>query len=117
MAYEIDFHGDEADQWIRDLEELNEQTDDLLLRISNNLDQVQNSGSGQIVDNLVKVASGLTIGFRLLMDASSSLAEKFGGILREIKTKVTQVTTDIDTSAKNMYGGGSKSIRDTQIYQ
>lgn len=116
MAYNIDFHGDKADQWIRDLEQLNEETDTLLANVSVTLNQVQNSGSGQVVDNLVKLGNGLTTGFTLLMGAANSLAENFGSILKEIKSSVTQITTGIDTSAKNMYGGGSKSITDTQIY-
>lgn len=116
MAFNINFDGDKANQWIADLENLNEETNALLEKVSGTLNEVNSAGSGQLIDNLVKVANGLTIGFTALMKASNSLAEKFGDILRRFKEKVTEITSDIDGAAKSMYGGGSKSIKDTQIY-
>lgn len=116
MAFNINFDGDKANQWISDLERLNEETDALLKKVSGTLNEVTNAGSGQLIDNLLKVANGLTIGFTALMEASNSLAEKFGDILRHIKEKVTEITTDIHNAAESMYGGGGKSVKDTQIY-
>lgn len=116
MAFNINFDGDKANQWIADLESLNEETNVLLDKVSGTLNEVTSAGSGQLIDNLAKVANGLTIGFTALITASNSLAEKFGDILSRIKEKVIEITTDIDGAAKSMYGGGSKSIKDTQIY-
>lgn len=116
MAFKIDFNGDKANQWIDDLERLNEETDSLLESVAATLKEVENSGSGQLVDNMMKVANGLAVGFRALMDASTSLVDRFGDILKEIGGTVTEITTSINTAAKGMYGGGSKSIKDTQIF-
>lgn len=116
MAFNVSFDGDKANQWIDDLKSLNDSTDELLKRVSTTLNQVKNSGSGQLVDNMMKVANGLTIGFTALMQASTSLADKFGDILKTFKNTVTDITSSINTAAQGMFGGGSKSIKDTKVF-
>lgn len=107
MAPERETTFDEAaaKHWIEAVEEYNHETEDLLNKVAECIDGIQEESEGPMVVALTQVASGLATGFKELVSSLCDLVVALQKIIDKFRAMVDNVVGGIKSAAKNMLGG------------
>lgn len=104
MASSIFKYG-EAQRWQNDVEELNDETDQLLKEVAQCIEEVADGCEGAVVEELKTVASGLLEKFGQLIDALVNLIGALADIIRGFQSFEETVIDGIMSVGKAVLGG------------
>ncbi len=71
----------EAKNWSNEVQRLNEETSDLLVKVGTALKEVQDDADSTVVDEIVKYGNQIVSGTRDILSGMNKLVEVVGGIL------------------------------------
>ena len=104
MASSIFKYG-EAQQWQREVEDLNDETDRLLKEVAQCIEEVANGCEGAVVEQLKTVASGLLDKFDQLIKALVNLIGALADVIRSFKDFEENVIDEIVSVGQAVLGG------------
>lgn len=105
MAVNYEFYEEKAMQWKSSVETLNDQTDAKLQEVTQCITEIKSESSGNMVDQLINIASQLTSGFKDLIHSVRQLVEAVNKI-KDAYKKAIQAMLDAGTQlASKMLGG------------